>query len=358
MSGTAPAPAESARVPELDGVRALAVIGVIASHSGLFGLGWVGVDVFFGLSGYLITGILLDAKVPGVTARQYFTAFYMRRVLRIIPLAWAYIVLMCLLHDEWRGALWYLGYVANWLPESPPPRVLGHFWSLAVEEQFYTFWPAVVFLASRGTLLRATLGLLAFGVLFRIGITLWPPEFATKQWMDFATFARSDALLVGSLLAQRERSGGWGSARWALPVAIVAAGALVAVRLAERQGFSPMLVYNLKWPVIAVGVGAGLLWVLVKRPGFLRWGWLAWIGKVSYGVYVIHTAFGEWLHATFSLQQAPIIFVLQLGFTLPLAALSWYLFESQVLKLKRYWPMPASTSGTTGPARTPSTRAP
>src|ERR1700675_1359693 len=68
-----------ARLPALDGVRAIAVLGVIASHAGIFGLGWIGVDIFFGLSGYLITGILLDAKAVEPAARDYFVPFYMRR---------------------------------------------------------------------------------------------------------------------------------------------------------------------------------------------------------------------------------------------------------------------------------------
>ena len=350
---------DSPRLAELDGVRALAVIGVIASHSGLFGLGWIGVDVFFGLSGYLITGILLDAKGPAVGPREYFTAFYMRRVLRIVPLAWAYIFVMCTWYREWSGAPWYLGYVANWLPASPEPRVLGHYWTLAVEEQFYTLWPAVVFFASTASLRRITLALLAAGIAFRLAVTAFPPEFATKQWLDFVTPARWDALLVGAWLAQRERTAGWGrELRWALPVALVAAVAVVCIRLVEVKAPMPALTYNLKEPVIALGVGGALLYVLSRRPAFLRWGWMLWIGKVSYGVYVIHTAFGGWLHQHFTLQQAPIIFALQLAFTLPVAALSWYLFESPLLKLKRFWPMPASRSRTTGPARTPSTPAP
>ena len=335
-------PEEVARVRELDGVRALAVIGVIASHSGLFNLGWIGVDVFFGLSGYLITGILLDAKVPGVVARQYFGSFYMRRALRILPLAWAFLVIVCIYRDEWRGFGWYLGYAVNWLPASPPPRDLGHYWSLAVEEQFYLFWPALVFFASRAILLRATLLLIALDVILRLAVSLWMVDSTTEQFRDLASFARADTLLVGALLAQRERSGGWGrEVQWALPVALLAFAGIVAIRYLENHGAPDPITYNLKWPLIAVAVGASLLVVLTRPPRALRWGWLVWIGKVSYGVYVIHAVFGRWLHQRYSLEQAPIIFLVQLGVTLPLAALSWYCFESPILRFKRSWPMPS-----------------
>jgi peptidoglycan/LPS O-acetylase OafA/YrhL len=79
--------------------------------------------------------------------------------------------------------------------------------------------------------------------------------------------------------------------------------------------------------------------VLTKPPQMLQWRWLVWIGKVSYGVYIIHALFGRWLHEHFTLAQAPLIFMIQLGLTLPLAALSWYFFESPILRLKRFWPM-------------------
>ena len=258
---------DSARLPALDGVRAIAVIGVIASHSGVFGLGWVGVDIFFGLSGYLITGILIDAKVPTANIRDYFVSFYMRRALRILPLAWVFLVLVCWIRGEWSGFAWYLGYVVNWLPQSPPPRDLGHYWSLAVEEQFYLFWPAVVYFASRTTLLRVTIGLIAIDVACRFYVSMWPPEFASAQFRDLATFARADTLLVGAMLAQRERNGGWGrEVAWALPVAVGAVLVFVALRMMERQAALPILTYNLKWPVIALGVGAALIVVLTRPP--------------------------------------------------------------------------------------------
>ncbi len=328
------------RVPALDGLRAVAVLGVIASHSGLFGLGWVGVDIFFGLSGYLITGILLDAKAAAPTARDFFVPFYMRRALRIFPLAWIIILLVAAWRGQWNDIGWYFAYLVNWLPTSPQPSDLGHFWSLAVEEQFYTIWPAIVFLSSRAGVRRAAIGLIIFDVLFRATVSLWPPEFATVQWRDLATFARADTLAVGALLAVRQRDTGLGAARWALPVAVLSGIAMLAIRLLERGALWPLLTYNLKWPVLAVGVGAGLLFVLTQPPRWLQWSWLAWIGKVSYGVYVIHALFGQWLHEQFTLSQAPLIFLLQLGVTLPLAALSWYFFESPILKQKWRWPMP------------------
>jgi hypothetical protein len=111
------------RLPALDGVRAVAVLGVIASHSGLFGLGWLGVDIFFGLSGYLITGILLDGKAAATSARGYFVPFYIRRSLRILPLAWAVAILMAGIRGE-RGGLGLVPGIPRQLAagESAPAR--------------------------------------------------------------------------------------------------------------------------------------------------------------------------------------------------------------------------------------------
>ena len=148
---------------------------------------------------------------------------------------------------------------------------------------------------------------------------------------------------------------GWGKkpAAWALPIAVACGVALMVLRALEHRQIMPFAVYNLKWPVVALGVGAGLLFVLTNPPRFLEWRPLAWIGKVSYGVYVINAAFGGWLHDHFSLEQAPLIFVIQLALTLPLAALSYYLFEAPILSLKSRWPMPARAA-TPHPVAAPS----
>jgi peptidoglycan/LPS O-acetylase OafA/YrhL len=332
----------SVRQPALDGVRALAVIGVIASHANLFKLGWVGVDIFFGLSGYLITGILLDAKATHPTPRGYFVPFYMRRTLRILPLAWAVALIAAMIEGQWSGLLWYMGYLVNWLPDSPPPDVLGHYWSLAVEEQFYLVWPAVVLFAPRRKLPAITIGVILFDIVCRFVLSTWPPPFANQQFLGLATFARADTLAVGALLAQLERTRGL-SARgvgWFWTVAIAAAVGTVVIHRLELRGVAPVLTYNLKWPIIAAGVGAGLLIALVRPPPFLKWFWMRWIGQISYGIYVIHALLGRPLHARF--ESSLVVFVLLLGLTLPLAALSWYFFEAPILAQKHRWPMPSA----------------
>jgi peptidoglycan/LPS O-acetylase OafA/YrhL len=329
------------RMPELDGVRAIAVLGVIASHAGLIHLGWVGVDIFFGLSGFLITGILLDAKACAPNARRFFVPFYMRRALRILPLAWTFAILVALFSNQWSGIGWYVGYLVNWLPSSPPPDLLGHYWSLAVEEQFYLVWPAVVFLLSRRALLRATIGIIALDMFLRVTISYLRPDFATPQFLGLATFARADTLAVGALLAQRVRAGPWGwEAKWAPAVGILALAALIGVNWMELQGHR-FIPYNLKWPVIAVGVGAGLIYVLTRSPRVLRWPWLVWLGQISYGIYVIHALFGRWLREQLG-PTAPLeVFLAEVALTVPLAAFSWYFFEAPILRQKWRWPMPS-----------------
>jgi peptidoglycan/LPS O-acetylase OafA/YrhL len=341
------------RQPALDGVRALAVIGVIAAHANLFKLGALGVDLFFALSGYLITGILLDAKAANPTPRAYFVPFYMRRALRILPIAWAVALIAATIEGQWSGLLWYIGYLVNWLPQSPPPDVLGHYWSLAVEEQFYLIWPAVVLFAPRRTLPAITLGLIAFDICFRFGISMWPPGFANQQFLSFASFTRADSLAVGALLAQRERAGGLPSRGigWAWIVAIAAGAVLFAIHRLEPRGIAPILTYNVKWPVTALGMGAALLIAIIRPPRFLKWRWLRWIGQISYGIYVLHALLGRPLHARF--ESSLLVFVLLLVLTVPLAALSWYFFEAPILAQKRRWPMPRRRSSRSDPTHSP-----
>src|SRR5262245_8154482 len=182
-------------IPALDAIRGLAIVVVMlyrfggggegpasaVEHSRLIGLGSHGVDLFFVLSGFLITGILFDAKGK----LHYFRNFYMRRALRIFPLYYAALAVMLWLLPlvsatfatevqpavDAQGWLWLYG--ANVLQSVRGSWCLGplnHFWSLAIEEHFYLAWPAVIFLSSRRTAMRICTGLFAFSVL---GRALW-----------------------------------------------------------------------------------------------------------------------------------------------------------------------------------------
>jgi len=168
-------PLSRRNLPGLDGVRGLAILAVMLTHislqtialnpmlRGLFALGWSGVDLFFVLSGFLITGILLDTH----QCANYFRSFYARRVLRIFPLYFGFLTVALLVFPyvvspEFMPApshRWmYVCYVANWLPHAQW-HVLTHFWSLCVEEQFYFIWPLVVLLFGPRRLLPLIAGL-------------------------------------------------------------------------------------------------------------------------------------------------------------------------------------------------------
>ena len=217
------------RVPVLDGIRGLAILMVLLCHFSLYGgidptttADWIfykltiplgcGVELFFVLSGFLITGILLDTK----SAPGYFRSFYMRRLLRIFPLYYGtlfffYVILprIAMPGESYQEVLqaqaWDWAYLSNirlalegWWSAG----YLGHFWSLAIEEQFYLAWPLLVLLFSRRGFLLLCAGLLGLSVTIRWG-----------QWIDgeslvrgYFTFARLDPLVMGAALAALARS--------------------------------------------------------------------------------------------------------------------------------------------------------
>ena len=191
--------ASGAYVPALDGIRGIAILTVMLHHFTIFGMvrpnnfidvqfyrlasaGWCGVDLFFVLSGFLITGILLDTK----SGPHFFRNFYMRRVLRIFPLYYGFLIVIFVLiplaiqvGDKFQTLLdqqgWYWSYLIN-LPIAfkgwSSVIIIDHFWSLAVEEQFYLFWPLVVFFSQRRQLIFICLACFvgSFGV--RLGFAL------------------------------------------------------------------------------------------------------------------------------------------------------------------------------------------
>ncbi len=343
------------RVDALDGLRGAAVLAVVALHAGVFPWGWVGVDVFFVLSGFLITGILLDARTAGASGwSSYGKPFYMRRFLRIVPLAWTFLALLFLVAPAlgvlgrvpMREQLWYWGFISNWWLglRSPASWMAGHFWSLAVEEQFYLCWPWIVLATPRhrlGTLLRVLL-VAAFVVRIVVLVMQLPPQ--VGHIYQNLTLARMDGLVAGSLLALLERSEG-GLARHAAAARtwLVACGALFV--LLELFAPTRAFAYVLRYSAVA-GVAAAALLLILASPGgvatrVLGMRWLRWTGTRSYGVYLIHLPVVLWLGAR-GLAPA-VVLVAGLAVTLALAAMSWDLLERPLLAHKRRWPMPQRT---------------
>jgi peptidoglycan/LPS O-acetylase OafA/YrhL len=382
-SGAAP------RIPQLDGLRGVAILLVLVHHFGesaladgayaglrpLFRSGWIGVDLFFVLSGYLITGILLRRQGERGALRR----FYARRVLRIWPLYLAACLTLLVLlpssglitADErhWLGvfAPWYWLHLTN-VPAAwgiDLPLHTTHFWSLAVEEQFYLCWPLLVFALPRAVLPVTTLVLmLGSTISILMALTVgWTP------WLSAAWYVLP--LGAGGWIAQRQASGGVGHlaarARRLLVLLVVIGAAASAARLSLGPvdgflgpGTRPLV--GLAWACVLVHL------LSVPDGRFSKWcqpGWLMRLGLISYGVYVLHNP----LRALAPRLGLPVDQLL--GGGLPgrvtyialmsllayaLAELSWAALERPFLRLKDRIGSPrrapgSHSSGLAGPTR-------
>ena len=158
-------------IKALDGIRALAILPVVFFHLGLLPVGWVGVQLFFVLSGYLITKILVAAKENDL--RPYLSRFYWRRSLRIFPLYFVFLAIAAISFSAFREDWpWLVTYTANFarLRETDLSEPFVHLWSLAVEEQFYLVWPFVLYFASTDALRRLIIAIIVAAPLLRLGI--------------------------------------------------------------------------------------------------------------------------------------------------------------------------------------------
>jgi peptidoglycan/LPS O-acetylase OafA/YrhL len=326
-------------IPALDGLRGVAVLLVILLHAGVVPFGWIGVDLFFVLSGFLITGILLDAKASGARGRAYYLPFYTRRCLRIFPLAFGamtFVFLVAPLLDLMptvpiREQVWYWTYLSNWYePRSVSSWSMGHFWSLAIEEQFYLIWPWIVLAANRRCLWRICLVLLLLAPLLRFVVTLLPIPNPLEHFYDQMTPLRMDGLATGTLVAIINRA----TTRlnryrqFAMPIFLLSAAAFALLQWVARAGVANFV---LAYSLLAIGGAACIVCILTNPPTF-RWltmRWLMWIGTVSYGAYVIHLP----LVTTLPLYGVKFNAIELLAATFGLAAISWYAFEAPILRL-------------------------
>ena len=383
-------------MPALDGIRGLAIALVLVHN--LCGLdddgnlvlrvfdtaltfGWVGVQLFFVLSGFLITGILVDDR----GTKGYFRAFFMRRILRIFPLYYlvllGYFVILPMLvrlpaavSESLGNQVWYWLYLSNWAaPLEHGVKGLPHFWSLAVEEQFYLAWPLVVFYADTRRLVKVCIGLAVIAFAVRVGVRIahLPPEIAYEN-----TFARVDALAMGALGAVAVRDArflGWLVPR--LRMLWIGMGVATLAMVVITRGFARTNVgvqtvgYSLLAMFFTLLVVTGAVAPAFDDPGEGD-GWmqsvyrglasapLRWLGKYSYGIYVFHIPLrivgmrligGETV-LTRGTTAHQLVHVL--GFATVVAALSamaavlsWNVFEKRFLALKASFASGVPSSG-------------
>jgi len=391
-ASTHPRTAPTVHDPRLDGVRGLAILLVMLFHTAQLDLirspldiaftaiptlGWSGVDLFFVLSGFLITNILLATRA----GPSYARSFYARRVLRIFPLYYAVLLFFLViaprlpflasLDAAWSGgartdSLWYWLYLSNWKVawnRTWDHRSLSVAWSLAIEEQFYLIWPWVVRRGSDRGLLHVCVAILVAAFLLRVGLVFSSASYLVPYVL---TPCRLDTLATGAAIALLARRSG-GLARLA-PYArrlLVCTGvlflALVVYLRVQIAGDPPSTVeLSLNWDALMQTVGFSalcLLWgsalVAVITAPADSWlgracevGVLRSLGKYSYACYLLHMpaaiAIGLWFPPAafawnFALAQCAH-WGLVIGVVYALARLSWLAIESPFLALKRYVP--------------------
>jgi peptidoglycan/LPS O-acetylase OafA/YrhL len=340
-------------LPQLDALRAIAVAGVLYGH---FLRGHVlstmtgpwGVRLFFVLSGFLITRILLRARdlVPAGGVARQFRVFYARRALRIFPAFYAVIALSWLIGvpDVREGLGWHLLYLSNvrFVLIDDWPAVSAPWWSLSVEEQFYLVWPALMLLLPRRALRPTMLAVIALGPLSRWAmVASGAPTLA--QWT--LPVAMLDSLGIGALLAYDAMAGapageGMRLPRW-LRLAALPSACLVLLGVAMPT-FASLDAARLSFTALAIVfawmVGRAARGWTGAAGSVMSWRPLVFLGRISYGIYLYHTV-ALWLLAQrggqMRLRYAVALYTIA---TIVAAMASWYLLERPINSLKRFVP--------------------
>ena len=348
--------------PWLDGVRGIAVLLVVAEHGGQAGglslpagLGETGVGLFFGLSGYLITGLLLDEAAT--SGRVDFKAFYIRRAARLLPALLLMLGGSCVLFvrlgspEVLLEAVYVLSYLANYATvlEGDYLVAFGQTWSLAIEEHFYLIWPAVVvlLLTRRGipSLLRWTLLGCAAALLWR-----WVLIFgiqAPELLIYHGSLERVDALLYGCAAALAVRTG-WRPRRWMVWGAV---GALATVVVVTDSGAIGMSLVQAVIGISSAALVVGLDYV----PGLLRRALslapIVGTGLVSYGIYLWHWPLLIAVPSLGDAQRSALASaMLGLILTAVVATLSYITLERPVRAWVRRWLARSGSAAATGPS--------
>ena len=346
-----PRPVSTGYIRELDGLRGLAILLVMVHRLYPRALdmpayvedGWIGVDLFFVVSGFLITGILLDTRGDP----DYFRNFYARRVLRIFPLFYLFIGGMLLAFpltnphfiQQAGSPLWYLLQVGN-LPEAvlrkDPPYWIAPVWSLAIEEQFYLTFPLLVRKVDPRRLGYWLAGLATVAIATRVITVLALPSYDRLQYQF--TLCRLDAIAAGAAVALLVRSRE--VPRRLLDAVLLATLAIAVVTELDR---TTLFGRTAGYSVVALGFAALVLRVLGGRGARwttpLRFGPLCYLGKLCFGLYLLHrpadTLVVTALHRV-GIPAANIVWVpVKIAVAVGLASLSWFALEKPFLRFKR-----------------------
>ena len=368
-------------IPGLDGLRALAYLAVQAGHTNNISFGWVGVQLFFVLSGFLITGILVRMKET-FNRRDYFTKFYGRRFLRIFPLYYFYlgclIVIAILLpridfkplHKEFDGMFWRqiwfaVSYTYDFFHASiyyVNTRFLTILWSLSVEEQFYIFWPLIIFLTPTEKRKQLFLTTIALGPVIRLLLLLLYNARPFETLLDFPElaiyvlpFSHIDAFAIGAYISQFEIP----RPRLQFFILAVLVPALgfasqyyvmgeiypdsLGFEFPAQYAYKAIWGYSLLNYFFAVTIYSVARTKLFTRilDSFI----LSYLGKISYGLYIYHNVviwFTLKLNLPFDLGTGSMFFFILLA-TTAVASLSFFLLERPINNLKdKFFPVNAT----------------
>ncbi|MEM7039146.1 MAG: acyltransferase, partial [Bacteroidota bacterium] len=366
-------------VPALDGVRGLAVMLVVLFHFGLFGMGWIGVELFFVLSGFLITRLLLERK--NTTLGRYLKQFYWRRILRIFPLYFGFLFVSGLIYfsvglpgiseSQFPYLLTYTLNIAATFYEWQQDFFYTYLWSLSGEEQFYLLWPLLVFFLNRRWLFGLSLIIILLSPVIRWQTAEWLADArGTTDLLGAAVYyfpvGRFDGFAMGALVA----TGIWpllfGRPKRFLLIAGLLLISTGAANFILHLSKNPDYFYtSFGFPIASIQHGLhvwgytvlnlffGALIIIAIAPQghvFGRWfsaKWIRQIGKVSYGIYIFHfplfLLFAHFIPLYENLWLRLICFLPYFAIVYGVSWFSYGYYESYFLKMKGKWSKKLST---------------
>ncbi len=350
------------RIESLDGLRGVAILLVLFFHLFYYlpgsDYGWAGVDLFFVLSGFLITGILLDT----INHPHYWKYFYARRFLRIFPLYYISLILVIFtayllksyyapdqlhFHQLWEHQWWLWLYIYNWWEYINemflPARYVSHFWSLAVEEQFYLLWPLLVYVFRGKKLFYLIILLLLAAPVIRY-LMFYLGSDSTYPQVYVATFTRIDSLAVGALISYAYRNPSmmsflYGIKEWMffISLAVILYSGVLDTFRSSGEGF-----IKFGYTANAMMFGAFVLIALDSSHWLSRAlnnRLLKFFGKYSYAMYIFHWPLFHFLFSnivtSFNIRNPLIASMAVLLITILISIISWFLLEKPMNQFKR-----------------------